>query len=76
MSNDTTLPFGLAGVRVEHVVLLPGGVREVHLQTADESAADCPSCGVPSSSVKGNVATAPRGIPYGCGGRGREPGDQ
>jgi transposase len=67
LSNDTTLLFGLAGVRVERVVLLPGGVREVHVQTADEGASGCPSCGVLSSSVKGNVTTTPRDIPYGTG---------
>jgi len=67
LSNDTTLLFGLAGVRVERVVLLPGGLREVHVQTAAEGAAGCPSCGVLSSSGKGQVATAPRDIPYGTG---------
>jgi transposase len=65
LSNDTTLLFGLAGVRVERVVLRPSGSREVHVQTADEGASGCPSCGVLSSSMKGNVATAPRDIPYG-----------
>jgi hypothetical protein len=67
LSNDTTLLFRLAGVRVERVVLLPGGIREVHVQTADEAASGCPSCGVLSSSTKGQVATAPRDIPYGTG---------
>jgi hypothetical protein len=65
LSNDTTLLFGLAGVRVERVVLGPDGIREVHVQTADEGASGCPSCGVLSLSMKGNVATAPRDIPYG-----------
>jgi transposase len=59
------LLFGLAGVRVGRVVLLPDGTREVHVQTACEDAAACPSCGVISSSVKGNVTTSPRDIPYG-----------
>jgi transposase len=65
LSNPTTLLFGLADARVERVVLLPDGTREVHVQTAYEAAAACPSCGVRSSSVKGNVTTAPRDIPYG-----------
>ncbi|WP_166665764.1 transposase family protein [Kribbella caucasensis] len=52
-------------MRVERVVLLPGGVREVHVHTADQAAAGCPSCGLVSSSVKGHVVTAPRDIPYG-----------
>jgi len=67
MSNSTTLLFGLAGVRVERVVLLPGGAREVHVQTASGAAAGCPSCGVISASVKGWVTTTPRDIPYGEG---------
>lgn len=65
MSNSTTLLFGLAGVRVERVVLLPDGAGEVHVQTACGAAAGCPSCGVISSSVKGYVTTTPRDIPYG-----------
>jgi transposase len=67
LSNDTSLLFGLAGVRVERVLLLPDGTREVHVVTAVEAASACPSCGVLSSSVKGNVTTAPRDIPYGAG---------
>ena len=67
MSNGTTLLFGLAGVRVERVVPLPDGAREVHVQTACEAAAACPSCGVISSSAKANVTTSPRDIPYGEG---------
>jgi len=37
----------------------------VHVETADESAADCPSCGVASTSVKQYVRTTPRDLPYG-----------
>ncbi|WND56260.1 ISL3 family transposase [Mycolicibacterium vanbaalenii] len=37
----------------------------VHVVTADETAAVCPSCGVVSTSVKGRVSTWPRDIPYG-----------
>jgi len=61
LSNPTTLLFGLAGVRVERVVLLSDG-RQVHVQTTCEAAA-CPKCGMISISVKGNVATRPRDIP-------------
>jgi hypothetical protein len=53
LSNDTTLLFGLAGVRVERVVLRPGGIREVHVQTVDEGASGCPSCGVLSPFDEG-----------------------
>ena len=60
-----SLLFGLADVRVERVVLLADGSRQVHVLTASEAAAGCPLCGVISVSLKGNVATAPRDIPYG-----------
>lgn len=63
LSDDAMLLFGLAGVRVERVVLLPGGVREVPVQTAGEGGSGCSSCGVLSSSMKGRVVTTPRDIP-------------
>jgi transposase len=63
--DGTTLLFGLPGVRVERVERLPDGARVVHVVTANEAAAACPSCGVVSTSVKGQVATSPRDIPYG-----------
>jgi transposase len=65
LSNPTTLLFGLADVRVQRVVLLPDGTRQVHVRTACRAAAACPMCGVISSAVKGNVTTTPRDIPYG-----------
>lgn len=65
MSDGTTLLFGLPGVRVERVERLTDGTRVVHVATAEESAAACPSCGVFSTSVKGRVSTSPRDIPYG-----------
>jgi len=37
----------------------------VHVATADESAAACPSCGVVSMSVKGRATTSPKDLPYG-----------
>jgi hypothetical protein len=63
--NDMSLLFGLADVRVERVVLLADGSRQVHVQTASEAAAGARCVGVISVSLKGNVATAPRDIPYG-----------
>jgi transposase len=59
------LLFGLADVRVQRVVLLAGGTRQVHVRTACRAAAACPRCRVVSSAVKGKVTTTPRDIPYG-----------
>ncbi len=36
----------------------------VHAVTASETSAACPSCGVFSAAVKGQVSTSPRDIPY------------
>jgi hypothetical protein len=41
-----SLLFGLADVRVESVVPLPDGTREVHVRNASEVAAGCPSLSV------------------------------
>ena len=64
--DDTTMLFGLAGVRVERVACLTDGTRVVHVVTAEETAAACPGCGVLSTSVKEYVATLPKDIPYGA----------
>lgn len=68
MDHSTTLLFGLPGVRVRRVDpgVVPGG-RVVHVTTAPDEVAGCPTCGVVSTSVKGNVTTKPRDIPYGVG---------
>jgi hypothetical protein len=66
VSDVTTLLFGLPGVRVERVERWADGTRVVHAVTASETAATCPSCGVFSTPVKGQVSsTSPRDIPYG-----------
>jgi hypothetical protein len=65
VSDGTTLLFGLPGVRVERVERGADGTRVVHAVTASETAAACPSCGVFSTAVKGQVSTSPRDIPYG-----------
>jgi hypothetical protein len=57
--------FGLPGVRVVRVEQVEFGEGEVHVETAEESASGCPSCGVVSRSVKQYVTTAPRDLPYG-----------
>ena len=67
MSDGTTLLFGLPGVRVERVERCADGTRVVHVVTAEETAAACPSCGVLSTSVKARVITSPKDIPYGLG---------
>ncbi|WP_239656862.1 transposase family protein [Mycobacterium riyadhense] len=65
MSDGTTLLLGLPGVRVERVERLGPGTRVVHVVTAEPTAAACPGCGVVSTSVKEQVTTSPRDIPYG-----------
>lgn len=65
LNHDTTVLIGLPGVRVQRVEQVEFGERVVHVDTADESASGCPSCGVVSSSVKEYVVTRPRDIPYG-----------
>jgi transposase len=65
VSDGTTLLFGLPGVRVERVERLADGTRVVHVATAEETAAACPSCGVFSTARKGRVTTSPKDLPYG-----------
>lgn len=66
MYDDTSVLFGLPGVRVARVDLDGDGGRVVHVETAENtSAPGCPTCGVVSTSVKGLVTTAPRDLPYG-----------
>jgi len=65
VNHDTTVLFGLPGVQVRHVEQVEFGERVVHVETADESAAGCSSCGVASTSVKQYVRTTPRDLPYG-----------
>jgi len=65
MDHGSSLLLGLAGLGVEDVERDRDGARVVHVITVDEQAAACPSCGVFSRSVKGNVTTAPKDLPYG-----------
>jgi hypothetical protein len=39
----------------------------VHVVTAEHTAAACPSCGVFSTSMEGNVTAWPKDLPYGSG---------
>jgi len=51
---------------VQRVEQDESGGRVVHVETAaDTAASGCPGCGVVSTSVKQNVTTAPRDLPYG-----------
>ena len=69
MNDDTSVLFGLPGVRVQRVDLDEYGGRTVHVETAaGTSASGCPSCAVVSTSVKGNVITRPVDLPYGQAG--------
>lgn len=66
LNDDTSVLFGLPGVRVQRVDLGRSGGRVVHVETAaGGSGSGCPGCGVVSSSVKGNVITRPVDLPYG-----------
>ena len=59
--DDTTLLVGLDGVVVERVDLDPDGCRVVHLATAADVEAVCPSCRTRSTSPRGWVVTRPPG---------------
>ena len=56
----STRLLGLPGLAVRRVELAVDGARVVHVQTADEGAAACPTCGFVSRSVKENVTTRPK----------------
>jgi len=66
--NDTTLLLGLCGLAAERVELDAHGQPVVHLVTADDEAARCPSCRLMSVSPKEWVSTRPRDLSV--GGRG------
>jgi transposase len=61
--NDTTLLLGLPEVVVDRVEVDPDGARVVHVRTRDTPQV-CPTCGVPSTSVKGWVSTGPRDVRF------------
>lgn len=65
LESDASRLFGLEGLAVARVVADGRGGRVVHVVTADETAAGCPSCGVISVSVKGGAVSRPRDLPYG-----------
>lgn len=61
--DDTTLLLGLDGVVVDRVELDPiDGCRVVHLATAADVEAVCPSCRTPSSAPRGWAVTRPRDV--------------
>jgi transposase len=65
-SSDASRLLDLEGLSVERIERDVSGGRVVHVLTADEAAAACPSCGVISRSGKGRACTRPRDIPYGA----------
>jgi len=67
-ASDVSRLLGLEGLAVTQVEVDDAGGRMVHVLTADELAAACPSCGVFSTAGKGWVQTRPRDIPYGTAG--------
>jgi transposase len=58
--------LGLAGLKVEGVVLTSAGMKIVQLATDDPDAARCPACRTRSTSGKDWVLTRPKDLP--CGG--------
>src|SRR5258705_6820525 len=64
LSHNTTVLFGLPGVRVQRVEQVGFGERVVHVQTDNESASGCPACGVVSTSAKGRITISPGDLPY------------
>lgn len=65
ISEDGTKLLGLDGLALIGVELERDGARVVHVRTADEVAASCPTCGVISTARKGSATTRPRDVPYG-----------
>jgi transposase len=55
----------LDGLAVTAVEATAAGIRVVRLETADETAAACPTCGVFSTQVKEYICTRPRDLPQG-----------
>lgn len=65
ISEDGTTLLGLDGLALIRVELEQDGARVVHVISADEAAAACPTCGVVSTARKGSATTRPRDVPYG-----------
>lgn len=65
INEDGTALLGLDGLALVRVELEQDGARVVHVMTAEETAAACPTCGVLSSARKGSVTTRPRDVSYG-----------
>lgn len=65
INQDGTALLGLDGLALVRVELEEDGARVVHVMTADETAAACPTCGVISTARKGAATTRPRNVPYG-----------
>lgn len=66
MSNDTTLLFGLAGVRVAAVELDEAANPALALVTGAETARCCPACRARSKHPHSWVRTRPRDLPVGA----------
>jgi transposase len=64
-AGDATLLLDLEGLAVTSVEWTASGIRVVRVETADETAAACPTCGVFSTRVKEYVWTRPRDLPQG-----------
>jgi transposase len=65
IESDASRLFALEGFAVARIVTDGEEGRVVHVVTADETAAGCPSCGVISVSVKARVSSRPRDLLHG-----------
>jgi hypothetical protein len=63
--EQATRLLGLDGLAVTGVETGEGGVRIVHLVTADRLARGCRGCGVVATRVKERVVTRPRDVDVG-----------
>src|SRR5512144_1696131 len=63
--GDATLLLDLDGLAVTAVERTGTGTRQVMVETADDTGAACPTCGVFSTAVKEYVCTRPRDLPQG-----------
>ena len=64
-AGDATLLLDLDGLAVTAVEATAAGTPVVRVETADETAAACPTCGVISTQVKEYICTRPRDLPQG-----------
>ena len=63
--EGATRLLGIDGLTVVDVEVDAGGARVVHAVTDESVPPGCPTCGVVSTSPRGQARTRPRDVPYG-----------